>query len=179
MRALELTNETNQVLHDYEHFQRATRRIIRGLVRRRVLGRCLLMSMHLRSAAARPPDAEKREHLGTGDKQSCCSQAPCFVATEHDLMNFTEFLNRLAPAVIAAGIIKITVPEELRVKFLSCTKPSGSFPCKEQMMRYSSKRAQPGFATLVGHHVGNSATTTIESIQQHAKELQSSLGYNF
>jgi hypothetical protein len=124
--------------------------------------------------------AEKRENLGTGYKQSCCSQAPCFVASEHDLMNFTEYLNRLAPAVIEAGIIKITVPEELRVKFLPCTKPSWSeFPCKVQMMRYSSKHEQLGSAALVGHHFGNPATTTIESIKRHTKKLQSSLGYNF
>ncbi len=117
---------------------------------------------------------------GNQNNSTCCSQAPCFVATEDDLMNFTEYLNQLAPAVIEAGIIKITVPEELRVKFLPCTKPSGSFACKEQMMRYSSKHAELGSATLVGHHVVNPATTTIESIKQHTKKLQSSLlGYNF
>ena len=121
--------------------------------------------------------AKKLENLGTGGTQSCCSEAPSFVATEHDLMNFSDFLNRLTPAVIEAGIIKITVPEELRIKLLPCVKPSWSeFPCKVQVMRCSSKHERLGSASLVGHHFGNPATTTIENIKRRTRKMQASLG---
>jgi hypothetical protein len=89
-------------------------------------------------------------------------------------MNFSDFLNRLTPAVIEAGIIKITVPEELRIKLLPCVKPSWSeFPCKVQVVRRSSKH---GSAFLVGHHFGNPATTTIENIKRRTRKMQASLG---
>ena len=106
-----------------------------------------------------------------------CAEAPCFVATEHDLMNLTEYLNRLAPAVIEAGIIKITVPEELRVKFLPCSKPSCvEFPCKVQVMRCSSRHEVLGSANLVGHHFGQSATTTVEKIKRRTRRMRASFG---
>ncbi len=115
--------------------------------------------------------------VGIGKSQNCCSEAPCFVATEHDLMNLTEYLNQLAPAVIEAGIIKITVPEELRVKYLPCSKPAASeFPCKVQVMRCSSKHEGPGSANLVGHHFGKTATTTLENLKRRTKKLRASFG---
>jgi hypothetical protein len=113
----------------------------------------------------------------TGPVPDCCSEAPCFVATEHDLMNFTEYLNRLAPAAIEAGIIRISVPLELRDKLMPCAKPSFSdFPCKVQEMRYSSRHEKSGAANLVGHVFGKSPTTTLESMMQRTKKMQSSIG---
>jgi hypothetical protein len=116
-------------------------------------------------------------NLGSGYTQNCCSVAPCFVATENDLMDFSAYLNRLAPAAIEAGIIKITVPEELRAKLLPCLKPSFSdFPCKVQVMRLSSKHERIGAANLVGHHFGKSSSTTLESMIRRTKKMRSSLG---
>jgi hypothetical protein len=112
-----------------------------------------------------------------GKHHNSCAEAPCFVATEHDLMNLTEYLNRLAPAVIEAGIIKITVPKELRVKLLPCSKPSCvEFPCKVQVMRCSSRHEALGSANLVGHHFGQSATTTVEKIKRRTRRMRASFG---
>jgi hypothetical protein len=120
---------------------------------------------------------EVLRNVGVGKTQSCCSEAPCFVATEHDLINFTEYLTQLTPAVIEAGIIKITVPEELRVKFLPCSKPSFSeFPCKTQVMRCSSKHEELGSANLVGHHFGKRATTTLENLKSRTQKMRASIG---
>jgi hypothetical protein len=112
-----------------------------------------------------------------GKHRNSCAEAPCFVATEDDLMNLTEYLNRLAPAVIEAGIIKITVPEELRVKLLPCSKPSCvEFPCKVQVMRCSSRHEELGSANLVGHHFGHSATTTLEKLKKRTRRMKTSFG---
>jgi hypothetical protein len=111
----------------------------------------------------------------SGHLANCCSDAPCFVATERDLMNFTEYLNRLAPAAIEAGIIKITVPDNLRHKLMPCSKPSSSeFPCKIQTMRYSSKHEKSGSANLVGHLFGKSST--LEKMMRRTAKMRSSLG---
>jgi hypothetical protein len=111
--------------------------------------------------------------LAMQKRHKSCDLAPCFVATEHDLMNLTEYLNGLAPEVIKAGIIKITVPEELRVKLLPCSKPSrAEFPCKVQVMRCSSKHEAPGSANLVGHHYGHS--TTVEKLKTYTEKTKAS-----
>ena len=113
----------------------------------------------------------------SGTQYNSCAEAPCFIANEHDLMDLTEYLKRLAPAVIQAGIIKITVPEELRVKFLPCLKPSCvEFPCKVQVMRCSSRHEALGSANLVGHHFGQSATTTVEKIKRRTRRMRASFG---
>jgi hypothetical protein len=113
-------------------------------------------------------------HVESGKHLNSCAESPCFVATEHDLMNLTEYLNRLAPAVIEAGIIKITVPEELRVKLLPCSKPSCvDFPCKIQVMRCSSRHEALGSANLVGYDL---STTTLEKIKRRARRMRASFG---
>ena len=113
-------------------------------------------------------------HVESGKQHNICAEAPCVVATEHDLMNLTEYLNRLAPAVIEAGIIKITVPEELRVKLLPCSKPSCvDFPCKIQVMRCSSRHEALGSANLVGYDL---STTTLEKIKRRATRMRASFG---
>jgi len=110
----------------------------------------------------------------SGTQYNSCAEAPCFIANEHDLMDLTEYLKRLAPAVIQAGIIKITVPEELRVKFLPCSKPSCvEFPCKVQVMRCSSRHEALGSANLVGH---DSGTTTLKKIKKRTRRMRASFG---
>jgi hypothetical protein len=135
------------------------------------------------SAAEAKRDRQQSQKLAKFDVESsgpaatCCSEAPCFVATERDLMNFTEYLNRLAPAAIEAGIIKITVPVDLRHKLMPCSKlPFTEIPCKTQTMRYSSKHEKIGTANLVGHAFGKSPTTTLEKLMRRTAKMKSSLG---
>jgi hypothetical protein len=125
-----------------------------------------------------PKLAHNFKDLNSGPSQTECREAPCFVATEHDLMNLTEYLQRLSPAVIEAGIIKISVPEELRVKFLPCSKPShANIPCKEQIMRYISKHEEIGSANMIGYRFGKCASTTIENMIHRKSRVRASLGY--